>query len=175
MLQCATRKAICSSIHIMFQKCQCRQSIAVFPRARIWVYVHTECSTIAVHIQNVEVFPRARLCLYRVFHECQCIQSVAVLQRASIYTVVQDCQCRRSFAVWLRARMCVYVYTECSTTTINIQSVTESSNSAMSKIILVCAICFVCAIIRLCVFVYIYIYNSTSRGDSVRVLLQGEY
>ena len=31
-----------------------------------------------------------------------------------IYRVFHDCQCRYSVAVWKRARICIYVYTECS-------------------------------------------------------------
>lgn len=67
----ATSKTICLSTYRVFQEYQCRQSIAVLPRARICVYVYTECSTIAMNIQSVAVLPRAGLCLpaYRVFQD----------------------------------------------------------------------------------------------------------
>jgi len=40
----ATSKIICLSSYREFQECQCIQSVAVLPRARLYVYLHTESS-----------------------------------------------------------------------------------------------------------------------------------
>jgi len=100
----ATSKTICLSSYREFQECQCIQSVALLPRAKL----------------SAEK-------IYRVFQECQCRQSVGELPRARIciyvYTVFHVChECTECCSVATSKNMCLCIhsvshdcheYTEC--------------------------------------------------------------
>ena len=106
----ATSKTICLSSYREFQECQCIQSVALLPRAKL----------------SAEK-------IYRVFQECQCRQSVGELPRARIciyvYTVFHVChECTECCSVATSKNMCLCIhsvshdcheYTECCSVAIS--------------------------------------------------------
>jgi hypothetical protein len=116
----ATRKTICSGIYRLFHNCRrCRQNVAILPQARIWIYVHTECSTIVIHIQRVAVLPRTRLCLilYRVFqdgHAYTEFRSVSTSKIVFIQSVSGVSIYTKCWSVAMSKTICWSIYKQCS-------------------------------------------------------------
>jgi len=107
----ATSKTICWKMYGVLQECQCRQSVGELPLARKCVYLYTVFHVCHEYTECCNVATSKTICL-------------------SIYRVFQEYQCRQSIAVLPRARICVYVYTECS-----MIAMPECCSVAMSKIV----------------------------------------
>jgi hypothetical protein len=91
----ATSKTMCLSLYKLFQECQCIQSVVVLSRARLCVFLYTKCS------RKANVYRALQCC-----HEQDCmftfIQSVPGVPMYTGCCSVPP------------ARLCVFPYTECS-------------------------------------------------------------